>query len=1802
MISFTDFLHHRLEGGGFTTEDALASLLPMIRQVVAAHRVGLVAPLQGVNGVNVENSRLWFEEAQLSKPKLEPGRLREFEKPKAGAVDIVGHYRVDMHVENGIDDIVSLQIGRRGDPVVQAVYLPGYVSWEQELGHHDPLADIFVLGLILASLSCGLDFNDPEDLTAFVQRRRNLFDLNQQLHPVLAKAIVRMTELDRHRRPQDLAALLRMLENYRDQDVDLDFDLARLPTFATGDRRTRRDLILSCLQERLFEISRRNRLLHFHATTQTVNLTWASVPLSFDVQNIRPEQILTWGHAFREAISAGGQISLNKYLRFEEALYLPGQLDEIRNEARRDQTEFGFAQLRLVVCFLRWANLKEKPPQRYDSPLVLVPVRLVKTKGVRDVYMLEPTGTAAEINPVLRFYLKQLYAVDLPESIDLTQASLDELYVHLAAKVQASEPAVSVEKIDKPRINLIQAKAQRRLDQYRRRVRLSGRGVRSFLDIDYSYDRANYHPLGLRLFQNRIAHAEPRLRTVIEESPRPRKHMMPALAAPLAEKERQLYSQAEEEANPYRWEFDLCNVTLGNFHYRKMSLVRDYAALLDRSDSHAAFDAIFSMEPREASTSPPKPLTIEEGYPIVSCDPTQASAVALARTGKHFIIQGPPGTGKSQTITNLVADFVARGQRVLFVCEKRAAIDVVYHRLHQARLHELCCLIHDAQDDKKEFIADLKATYEAFLGTKGDQLAKTEQQRRKLLDEFKTEMAPLERFDAAMRTAPPQAAIPLRQLLMRCIELRDSMPVLPPRDREQLPAYKLWQENRGTIERLRDHLQAIQGNSSLAKHPLKWLHHRFAEVDRPREEIDEVLAKVAPATDKIEKQFEAVRLPPACWDTLAKIAGLVEYAGGLAFLAEHDLLAVLTAKSALAKKWASIRKKYSAKEDDFKKAQLRTTHWRKKLTPSETATALRQAREEEKSRWRFFQPGWWRLRGALRRSYNFDGHQLQPAYSAVLEDLEREHQAVAALEQVEAAAREEFFFEGPFAGFAERIAALMAGPDKLRSYLQSFHSHALASASGNGTVLALANLRPSISQLRKDLAGFLEDTQDLSLARLRDEVNLIEESLDDLPAFVPVLQEIARLPGAVSNAWRRFPLEAEQLEAGSAARTIDELLRGNPELARFNGGTQATHLANLEKIQERWYQVSASTVRDRVCEEFLEHVRIATLPHGQLTAYQKEFKGSYNRGRRELEHEFNKTMRFRAIRDLVSGDTGLVLHDLKPIWLMSPLSVSDALPLIASFDVVIFDEASQVTLEEAVPAIFRANQVLVVGDEMQLPPTNFFAGKARGEEEPLLLEDAAGQPIEYDLSTNSFLNHAARNLPATMLGWHYRSRSESLISFSNAAFYQGRLLTVPEVSPRPSEVSEIKIGAAEEGFAHVDQLLERAVSFHFLERGLYDQRRNTVEAEYIAQLVRGLLTKEVGASIGIIAFSEAQQGEIEQALKRLALEEEEFRSRLEAQWEREEDGQFVGLLVKNLENIQGDERDIIILSVCYGPGPSGKMLMNFGPINQGGGERRLNVAFSRAKKHMALVSSIRHQAVTNDYNDGARTLKNYLRYAEALSAGDVDAAFRVLWEINPAQDLRSRGPTKDIVIDKIVSQLQTRGYMVDRDVGQSNFRCDLAIRRPTDSRFRLGIMVDTENYYQNDNLLERDVLRPRLLRSFSWNVLLVLTKDWFDSPDAVMSVIERQLTRGGEVDPTGGSLPGESFKRNMSWKRYLEWKTDSSGKFWEICVDGNKHTIRFGILGNDGQSKTKSFPDAAAADRDARRLVEEKLGKGYAEK
>src|SRR6185503_15734712 len=217
------------------------------------------------------------------------------------------------------------------------------------------------------------------------------------------------------------------LLHYREQRLGL----AEEPTATKPEAKPARAVLLSQLRERLFELTRRNRLLYFRPTLGHLNLTVGSVPLLLDYQGISPDALFTWGGEVAEALSNGKPLPLGRYLRFEDAAYLPSVLDRIRSEERRDRAEFGFSQLRLAICFLRWHNLKEAKEERVTSPLVLLPVELEKRKGVRDAYVLTPTTTEAEINPVLRHQLRQLYGLELPETIDLAETPLTTLHAEL---------------------------------------------------------------------------------------------------------------------------------------------------------------------------------------------------------------------------------------------------------------------------------------------------------------------------------------------------------------------------------------------------------------------------------------------------------------------------------------------------------------------------------------------------------------------------------------------------------------------------------------------------------------------------------------------------------------------------------------------------------------------------------------------------------------------------------------------------------------------------------------------------------------------------------------------------------------------------------------------------------------------------------------------------------------------------------------------------------------------------------------------------------------------------------------------------------------------------------------------------------------------------------------------------------------------------------------------------------------------------------------------------------------------------
>ena len=1581
MNSFHAFLTGRLAAEGFSTEDALASFLPLMRETLEAHEAGLVAPLEGLADLHVEHARIWFEQAKRQPLRQNLEQLRRIQVHYAGGVEIVSEVKRDASLDEGDEKITHYAISERGEPVVRPVYLPGYVAWEHEINHHDPLTDIFSLGMVLASLACGRDFTEPSDLEQFVLSRDNLFRIQPDLHPVLARVITKMTEVDRHRRAQDLATLLKTLNNYRDQEVDFDFDLARIQGLEDKDAKTRQFVLLSKLKERLFELSRRNRMLHFRATMHSVNLTQSSIPLSFDVKNVRPEQILVWNQSAQREFISGRAVSLNKFLNFTEAIYLPGVLDRIIAEARRDEAEYGFAQLRLVVCYLHWANLKERPIEQFDSPLALLPVKLSKKKGIRDTYWLQVLETEAEINPVVRHQFKQLYDIDLPDRIDLAKTDLDEFYTYLARKIEAGDVSVTLKKIDRPRVSLIHERAKRRLDQYRRRARLAGRGVRKFQDLDYSYDPANYHPLGIKLYSAKVRTPSTTLRSIIEERPRPRSFMVAPAREAEAVKERSFYSLHEGgEENPYTWTFDLCSVTLANFKYRKMSLVRDYETLLGEQPANDAFESVFSLTPRPIQRALSEPPPLDDRHDVVPCDPTQAAAIEEARSGKSYIIQGPPGTGKSQTITNLIADFAAHGKRVLFVCEKRAAIDVVFARLRQVGMNDLCCLIHDTQADKREFIQDLKQAYEGFLSEQNG--SSRQVRRRTVLKKMLAEIEPLSAFDAAMSEQFDSGGMPVRQLLDHCIRLRDHRPELSPAEEERLPSFAQWDCARVHIAEYIKALSLVQPDGVASWHPWSFVAAKLAQAEHPIEIVSTAAEAARQALAETLAALQASGVSADKWSPVGRAAELVAYAIRLQRVTEIGQVELLDEKSSAAKQFAAGLRQLEERRQAAGEAAIRAQGWREPLPKEELGLALEQAQAFDASFFAWLSLRWWRLRGIMQRCYDFKSHMVRPTWRQALlwlQDMYARQDEVQAQEQCLAS---QFGIPGQVSGFVDHLTHLRSEMRTAPEWLRRIHEAVIKSPKPGAMVERMVSAAEPLSRLRQELDRFAADIDQLRLETLDERIAEALDSLEELPDYLAALRELEAVPEQVRAALRGMPLDPRQLEAATAHRALTEFYRGHRTIAHFMGQHRYRHALSLGRQYDRWLHANAREIRRTAVRRFLKKIHICNQSTSQLTPDEKELKKRYNRGRRELEHEFGKSMRYKPIRELVSGDSGEVVKDLKPVWLMSPLSVSDTLPLDTNhFDVVIFDEASQITLEESVPSIFRAPQSIIVGDEMQLPPTDFFSAKrGSGEEDELLIEEG-DEVVQYDLESNSFLNHAAKNLPSTMLGWHYRSRSESLISFSNWKFYDGRLLTVPEEQladqTRPSIVAQQPADAA----AGVEALLQRPISFHSIQFGVYENRRNRGEADYIAGLVRTLLAEGDGKTIGVVAFSEAQQGEIEAALGQLAEEDPEFAFRLEAEYEREEDGQFVGLLVKNLENIQGDERDIIILSVCYGRDAAGKMRMNLAELIASVlGKRGLLVDQHVGQSHFRFgrIGSA-GQSLTKSFSDEASARQDFER-------------------------------------------------------------------------------------------------------------------------------------------------------------------------------------------------------------------------------
>ncbi len=1440
-----------------------------------------------------------------------------------------------------------------------------------------------------------------------------------------------------------------------------------------------------------------------------------------------------------------------------------------------------------MPAFLRWHDLKNDPATRLSSPLLLVKVELAKKRGVRDSYTLRVTDAVAEVNPALRQYLHQLYGITLPERVDLAERdAVAGLHAVLAAEIARTEPGLTLHLRERPRIDLVRHRAQLRLRSYRRRQHGNRAGEFGSRHYAYSYRRTDYQPLGVQIFRTQLCHTGLPVGLYLGDEPATRTPAMTSV-------DTDLYAlDTGADGSPYSWDVDLCAVTLANFNYRTLGLVRDYDELLADGRSSASFDQLFSDSPRPL-TPAVDDLAVADRHLVVPADGSQVAAIARARRGDSLVIQGPPGTGKSQTITNMIADFVARGRRVLFVCQKRAALDVVHSRLAGRNLDELCTLIHDSQADKKAFVHGLRDTYESWL-TAGNDLESLTVRRTAAVARVDSLLSTVTAFETALGdtvdprlasggSAGTSAAAPLlRDVVNRLVELRSQAwgSDLAAEQRRLLPVPAEWWRGREAVDAVAAALPA--GTVTFAGSPLSAVAPGLWASPAADAEIPSRAAVTRGAWDEVGAAVDALagHQPWAVDLHSESVARLHELAGlGLAVgpLAERGRSSVLDPGSPAAQALRDEVSRHESLVAAEQAARRAATGWREPLPEADARSALVVAQGKEGSLFGFLSKDWRNVKALVASRFDSSGRAVRPRVTEVLSALVASYDAAAAVRENAERFRREWGRDDPpalaraLSAYAQSADPLIArwrtalatqpGPElalllnRLGSALRSADQFCTPRTSENSRDAAASEAGLDGSASTQGVEGYADspdvaryaDSPDGAArsatvllaaeihARPLSVVREVVRSLasPELAAAIrtlgPAMRRLGEAPATVQMAVRNLAGTPRELEYAVCAAHWERARAAAPVLSELTSARLDDVVAELGAAADELTDLDAAVVVAGVRARFLDELAHSELSASGMTEADRARKKSFSAGRRALEHEFGKVMRYRSIRELSSGDAGSVVALLRPVWLMSPSSVSDTLPLDTGFDVVIYDEASQIPVEEAIPAMHRAPQVIVVGDRMQLPPTQYFQVTSRGpqtaderdEFDDLDADDA--EQVGVVLTEDSFLSVSALRLASTMLSWHYRSRSEALISFSNAAFYGGRLATIPDRLPaRPAD------GWLVHSHGPFSQLTEAVLagsitSVRVLD-GVYVRRTNPAEAAWIAGLVRDLLARDTGQSIGIVAFSEAQQGEIERALEALAQADPEFGARYEAELTRTADNTDAGLFVKNLENVQGDERDIVILSICYAPGPEGRMLMNFGPINTAGGEKRLNVIFSRARRHMVVVSSIQPDAITNTYNDGANTLRRFLGYADAVSRGDTAAARAALSPYaagRSATAARSAtagrslpalaGADRQAVVDQLAEALHGQGVEVRLDVGESAFRCDLALRRPGENGYRIAVLVDTPARVSSDSTYERLSTHHRALTGAGWTVANVLTSDWLRDPDAVVTRIVETL-------------------------------------------------------------------------------------------
>lgn len=1061
----------------------------------------------------------------------------------------------------------------------------------------------------------------------------------------------------------------------------------------------------------------------------------------------------------------------------------------------------------------------------------------------------------------------------------------------------------------------------------------------------------------------------------------------------------------------------------------------------------------------------------------IAADASQLYAIEAAERGESFVLHGPPGTGKSQTITAMIANALAQGKTVLFVAEKMAALSVVERRLDAIGIGPFCLELHSNKSKKRDVLDQLRAASEVTHGETSEDY----QRKAARLADLRGE---LDGYANAMH-ARRASGLTLFEMIDGWERYRNAPQTISfPENFAATVTRETLEEHRMLAERL---IAAARAVGHPHNHPLSSVS-LSAYSHQLRGLLPDCLAAYETALERLDQTGRPLTLvlrlgaPDSFeqWTRLDAIAGTLEDWLSLPRVwAEYEHFDL--AMNELAELVRHAQKAEGLAENLL-------VSWQESFLQQDGAALLAQWQEIE---------GSWFLPRALGRSRMA---KQAAVFAAGTVNRETLGQSFAALAEYQRESAEKnrllavygqglapFLPEGKtnWAAVAEKIADAVRASAKLCSQT--------GDPAFQRSFAARADLQPSIAAFRQAYAAVCSTGQALR------ELLQIRETAPEEGEWLTKQRRLCRQIGENRDSlrewtlWKHLSEEADAQGLGPMVKAYEkglphedaeaawlralyqalaeDAIRSEPALQTFSGALFNEKVAQFRRTDRELEQLAREEIFCRLA---------ARVPNFSREAAQSSEVGI-------LQRAVRSGGRGVSIRRLFSQIPNL-LPRLCPCMLMSPISAAQYLdPNREPFDVVIFDEASQLPTCKAAGALARGKNAVIVGDPKQMPPTAFFTGTAADED----------FPEQEDLE--SILEDClALNIPQTHLLWHYRSRHESLIAFSNSQFYDNRLYTFPSVNDLESKVTLVPV----EGF---------------FDRGR--TRQNAAEARAIVQELSRRCHDPLcaGQSVGVVTFNIHQQNLIADLLEESCRTDEALESWA---YEREEP-----LFIKNLENVQGDERDVILFSVGYGPDENGHVSMNFGPLNREGGWRRLNVAVSRARQEMVVFSTLRPEQIdlSRTASTGVAALKSFLAYAGGT---------KLPADLSPAPDHSDAGG----IVETICRTLSREGFECRTRVGHSGFRVDVGVIDPQRSgTYLLGVLLDGPFYGAAKTTRDRELAQPAILEELGWELHRIWTADWWDNSERELDRLIKHVcqaaahqTSSSQVKPQAKQLAAQA--------------------------------------------------------------------------